>query len=249
MATASKTALMLALQTSLVLGAGAAQASNVKFIVDDAKKRDTVSFNSDAPVELIVGNTNKVTGEISLDESMDFGKQPFMASFTVDLASIDTGIPLRNQHMRDNFLETKKYPKATFVVKSVSAPTTQLKPGRKVTVQAVGEFTVHGKTVIKTVPVEVTYLEPCPEGKFANCAMMQIKAELPVVLKDHDIKRPEVVFQKLADTVFVKISATARQEAAVEKKAKAEKEPKAAKEPKASKEPKPKKEPKQKKTN
>lgn len=216
-----KTSLLLA--TAMFLAAGNVQASNVKFIVDDKKNRDVVSFNSDAPVELIVGTTNKVTGEISLDESMDFSKQPFLASFSVDLASIDTGIPLRNEHMRDNFLETKKYPKATFVVKSVSAPVSQLKPGRKVTVQAVGDFTVHGKTVVKTVPVDVTYLEPCPEGKFANCAMLQIKAELPVALKDHDIKRPEIVFQKLADTVFVKLALTARQEDAVKKDTKADK--------------------------
>ncbi|MBN8659890.1 MAG: YceI family protein [Candidatus Obscuribacter phosphatis] len=214
--------LAMGLALGLVFTANAAFAGTANFVVDDPKKRDTVSFTSDAPVELIVGNTNKITGSISMDDSLDFSKQPFSAVFDVDLASIDTGIALRNEHMRDNFLETKKFPKATFRVKSVSAATTQLKPGKKVTVQAVGDFTVHGKTVSKTVPVDVTYFEPCKqEGvKFPDCAMLQIRAELPVAFKDHDIKRPEIVFQKLADTVFVKISATAR---AVKEEAKGDK--------------------------
>lgn len=202
----------LVMLASIVLSANTfAQAATIDFIVDDAKKRDVVSFNSDAPVELIVGTTNKIKGKVTIDESLDFAKQPFSADFTVDLGSIDTGIALRNEHMRDNFLETKKYPDAVFKVKSVSAAQTQLKPGKKITVQASGEFTIHGKTVNKTVPVDVTYLEPCNlDGvKFPDCAMLQIKATLPVALKDHDIKRPEIVFQKLADTVFVKVSATA----------------------------------------
>lgn len=215
---------LLMLAATVLSATSAASAATVDFIVDDAKKRDVVSFNSDAPVELIVGTTNKIKGKVTIDESLDFGKQPFSADFTVDLASIDTGIALRNEHMRDNFLETKKYPDATFKVKSVSAAQTQLKPGKKVTVQASGEFTIHGKTVNKTVPVDVTYLEPCNmEGvKFPDCAMLQIKATLPVALKDHDIKRPEIVFQKLADTVFVKVSATAyvkKADAKAEKKA------------------------------
>lgn len=220
----------LGMLAAFVLSANTfAQAASLDFIVDDAKKRDVVSFNSDAPVELIVGTTNKIKGKVTIDESLDFAKQPFSADFTVDLGSIDTGIALRNQHMRDNFLETKKYPDAVFKVKSVSAAQTQLKPGKKITLQASGEFTIHGKTVNKTVPVDVTYLEPCNlDGvKFPDCAMLQIKATLPVALKDHDIKRPEIVFQKLADTVYVKVSATAyvkKADAKADKKAlKAEK--------------------------
>lgn len=33
--------------------------------------------------------------------------------FAVDLSKIDTGMDLRNEHMRDNYLEVKKFPKAT----------------------------------------------------------------------------------------------------------------------------------------
>lgn len=94
----------------------------VTYIVDDPKGRDSVSFTSDAPIELIVGKTNKIKGKITVDDSLDLSK-PFNATFDVDLASIDTGIPLRNEHMRDNFLETAKYPKASFVLKMPAGQT------------------------------------------------------------------------------------------------------------------------------
>lgn len=186
----------------------------VTYIVDDPKGRDSVSFTSDAPVELIVGKTNKIKGNVVLDDSFDLSKPPLEASFDVDLASIDTGIALRNEHMRDNFLETAKFPKATFKVKSISATPNVLKDRQRVTVKAQGDFTVHGITVAKSVPVDVTYFKNCPatQSKFENCDLIQIKSTFPVPFKDHKIKRPEIVFQKLADTVFVTIAATARKE-------------------------------------
>lgn len=180
------------------------------FTINDEKNRDLVSFNSDAPLELIVGNTNKITGSITIDDSLDLTK-PVSATFDVDLASIDTGIPLRNEHMRDNFLETKQYPKATFTLKKLLNPPKKLEAGKRVKLQALGDFTCHGKTVSKNVPVEVTYMSKCKatESKREGCDIMQIRANLPVAFKDHGIKRPEIVFQKLADTVIVSVSATA----------------------------------------
>lgn len=190
-----------------------AMAKSVNYVVDDPKGRDIVSFTSDAPVELIVGRTNKIKGQISVDDSLDLTKQPIQANFEVDLASIDTGIPLRNEHMRDNFLETAKYPKAIFKVKTIGQPTV-LKDGQKATVKATGEFSLHGKTVARDIPVDVTYFKNCKttQGKFENCDLMQIKSTFPVPFKDYAIKRPEIVFQKLADTVLVTVAATARHE-------------------------------------
>jgi polyisoprenoid-binding protein YceI len=180
------------------------------FVVDDPKHRDVVSFNSDAPIEVIVGHTGDIKGKVTLDDSLDLSKAPLNAEFDVDLASIDTGIALRNEHMRDNFLETKKYPKAVFKVISVSSTPTVLNDGKTVKVKATGEFSLHGKTVKKDVPVDVTYRKVCNEqGKFEKCDLIQIKSTFPVPFKDFGIQRPEIVFQKLADTVFVTVGATA----------------------------------------
>lgn len=197
----------------------AAFAKEIKFDISDPNGRDNVSFTSNAPIEVINGHTSKITGSITIDDSLDL-KKPVSAELDVDLASIDTGIALRNEHMRDNFLETAKYPKATFKLKSVAGGPTVLKDKQKVQIKAVGEFTVHGKTVHKEVPLDVTYFKLCPstEGKFKNCDLIQINGTFPVPFKDHDIKRPEVVFQKLADTVYVTVNATAHREVAAEGK-------------------------------
>lgn len=199
-----------ALTVTLLASGLAAEAKPVVFQVGDSKKRDVVSFTSDAPIELIVGKTSNVNGSVTIDETLDLSKQPLKATFDVDLASIDTGIELRNEHMRDNFLETAKYPKATFTLKSLQKPVV-LKSGQKQRILATGDFTLHGKTVTKVVPVDVTYFHKCPatESKMEGCDLLQINTSFKVPFKDHAIKRPEIVFQKLADTVIVTVATTA----------------------------------------
>ncbi|MCC7532131.1 MAG: YceI family protein [Candidatus Melainabacteria bacterium] len=199
--------------STLSLSAHPVVAKQLNYVVDDAKNRDSVSFTSDAPIELIVGKTSKITGKINVDESLDLSK-PFAATFDVDLASIDTGIALRNEHMRDNFLETKKFPNATFTVKNQAGVTGVLKDKQKVTIKANGNFSLHGVSVKKNVAVDLTFYKNCPstQGKFEQCDLIQIKSTFNVPFKDHQIKRPDVVFQKLADTVIVTIAATARRD-------------------------------------
>jgi hypothetical protein len=106
------------------------------FLVDD--KMNVVEFTSDAPIELIKGHTNNIRGKIQYDDSFVFdAKHPFNITFEVDLASFDTGIALRNDHMRDNFLETSKYPKAVFKAKKiVSDKKPPFKNGQVVTIKA-----------------------------------------------------------------------------------------------------------------
>lgn len=199
-----------ALSVFFLASTAAALAAPRVFAIKDDKGRDSVNFTSDAPLELIEGKTNKIEGSISIDESTDLTK-PVSAKFDVDLSSIDTGIPLRNEHMRDNFLETKNYPRATFVLSKLISPPVKLVPGQKTQIKAEGNFTCHGKTVKKVLPIDVTYFTKCPatETKREGCDLLQIKGSFPVAFKDHAIKRPEIVFQKLADTVIVTVSATA----------------------------------------
>lgn len=188
-----------------------AQAASREFVIDDAGGRDLVSFTSDAPIELIVGRTSKIDGKISVDDSLDLSKTPLNAVFNVDLASIDTGIPLRNEHMRDNFLQTAKYPKAQFKLNRIVSGPKKLQDGKKATLKCEGDFSLHGKTVKKVVSVDLIYMKKCPatESKVKGCDIIQLKSTFNVPFKDHGISRPEVVFQKLADTVIVTISATA----------------------------------------
>ncbi|WP_303673923.1 YceI family protein [Vampirovibrio chlorellavorus] len=170
--------------------------------------KDQISFNSDAPVEVITGNTQAVQGDIKLDDSFKLdAKHPFAIAFTVDLASIDTGIPLRNEHMRDNFLETKQYPQAKFVTQRVQfRQKPDLSKAQSIKLDAIGDLTVHGVTVRKTIPLTVDYTP----GKSKQPATVRVRGKFPVTLAQHKIKRPEAIFVKLAETVYVSVDVTGK---------------------------------------
>lgn len=197
----------------LILALITLQSVNAKpldFKVDD--ERNNVSFTSDAPIELIVGRTPKIIGMITIDDSLDLNKLTPKVSFEVDLASIDTGIPLRNEHMRDNFLETKKYPKAVFKVKQITAESPgKLTDGKLLKLIAKGDFSIHGVTVTKAIPIKVTYFKEgdLTHNRFEHGDVIRIQSTFEVPLAEHKIKRPEVIFQKLTDTVVITIDAYA----------------------------------------
>lgn len=165
--------------------------------------QDTIAFTSDAPVEVIHGTTNQVTGDVVFDDSFKFdAAHPFKINFAVDLASIDTGIDLRNEHMRDNFLETAKYPKAIYKATGIKlSKKVDLRKPQTVTLVSTGDFTLHGVTEKETIPLTVDY-QP---GKGKQPARIRVKGKFPVSLAKHQIKRPEAVFVKLAETVFVDV--------------------------------------------
>lgn len=207
---------MLPISLSLVtllglqLGSSAPAAAPVKPLAFEVKASDKnlVEFNSNAPVEVIHGTTHDVNGAIQLDPSFKFdAKHPFRIAFSVDLRKIDTGIPLRNEHMRDNFLETGKYPTASFKATTIHFPASKpdLKKSQTVHLVADGAFTVHGETVSKSIPLTVVYT-PATAG---HAAQVEVKGQFKVPLAEHHIKRPEAIFVKLADTILVNVDLVA----------------------------------------
>jgi polyisoprenoid-binding protein YceI len=83
----------------------------------------------------------KVVGTSEKLELQDDGER---LTLTVPLDSLDTGIELRNRHMREKYLETGKYPQAVLVV-----PWSALKRAKAGETQegtATGTLTLHGQT-------------------------------------------------------------------------------------------------------
>lgn len=189
----------------LALQAAVAGAKPLTFEVKGGSQ-DEISFKSEAPVEVIAGSTHDVSGKIQLDDSFRFdARHPFHIRFEVDLTTLDTGIPLRNAHMRDNFLETGKYGKASFQAKSVKlSKKPDLRKAQTVTLQATGDFSLHGVTVQKTIPLTVDYTP----GQNQQPGLVRVRGKFPVVLAEHGIKRPEALFVKLADTVYATVDVT-----------------------------------------
>ena len=107
----------------------------------DRSQANQVKFISDAPLESFSGVTDKIDGYVLWE-----GDDPTNNSelyFEVDLASINTGIGLRDRHMRENYLETDKYPFAQFNGKAVEFTKSESEEAFQVSVE--GKMTIHGK--------------------------------------------------------------------------------------------------------
>ncbi len=162
--------------------------------VDPSAER-VVRFISRTQVDEFDGVTDHIDGYVQLNGqplSTSTGGEGTELYLEVDLASIDTGIGLRNRHMRDNYLDVKKYPYAAF--KGSIASVRQGANGA-LQVTASGTFSVHGVSHDRQIDCDVT---PAGAGYHAHCSF-------PVLLSDHDIEIPKVMFLKLANEIRVEV--------------------------------------------
>lgn len=99
-------------------------------------------------------------------------------AISVPLADLDTGIDLRNRHMREKYLETDKYPHATLVVdrSSIDLPA----EGATAQGRGRGQMTLHGKTR----DVEFQYSIRRENGVYVT------EGRVPLNIKDFDIHIP-----------------------------------------------------------
>lgn len=163
------------------------KAHSQTFIADDGY----VEFVSSAPLLEFTGKSNHLTGMIDFDENL--------VDFYVDLTTLDTGINLRNNHMRDSYLETDDFPFAEFTGSLVTPY--DFEKGGKQEVMVAGTFKIHG--VEQEVEIDGS-LENTDKG-------MNLQASWTVLLEDHDIRRPRVVFYELAQEQEVSISITLKE--------------------------------------
>lgn len=114
--------------------------------------KNVASFHLPDALESIDGATNEVSGSITADP-----ENPAASSVrvVVDLSTLDTGLALRNRHLRERYVETGKFPKATFVSVSIVSPAASIAANQPVDLSVIGDFTMHGVTHRMTLPVRV----------------------------------------------------------------------------------------------
>jgi polyisoprenoid-binding protein YceI len=116
---------------------------------------------------------------------------------TVPLATLDTGIGLRNKHMREKYLQVDKYPDATLEV-----PWSDVKlPGDGQTTEgtAPGKMTIHGKTK----DVKAKYRIVRTGNRY------QVTGNVPLNLKDYDIDVPSYLGVTVQPDIETSVSFTA----------------------------------------
>ncbi|MGD9488356.1 MAG: YceI family protein [Calditrichaceae bacterium] len=170
-----------------------------EFQVDKSSK-NLVKFISDAPLEDFEGKTDKIDGYIFWEGDDLTNKSEIY--FEVDLKSIDTGIGLRNRHMRENYLHTDKYPITHYKGMITRAEKTD---GENFNVVTEGTIFIHG------VERKLT-----ASGEIVNTGEngYQIITKFEVKLPDFNIEVPQLMFMKINEviklelTFFVKLNDT-----------------------------------------
>lgn len=202
---------------------GAYPALADEFIIRPSQDKNLVKFTSKAVLETFDGKTRDVSGTLVLDPANL--EDSVTVWVEVDLTKLDTGISLRNKHMRQtlsrpgkgfqpSMLETgqaagqsKKVAPEDASMKAVfeggrilEASSRRLEPGDKVQLRLAGRFEINGVSRRIEVPVEVTRTMD---------GLLHVATEFDVALADYQIERPSFLVLKLNETQHITVSVTA----------------------------------------
>lgn len=163
----------------------------------------SVGFKSEAPIELINGYTNQAIGFIKLNplNILDFPQ----GSVTINLASVKTGIELRDKYLRETYLETQKFPAATFTLKRIHSPSAvNLSEAKTITCMITGDMTLHGVTREITIPVTFVYT---PENIAAKNELkgnlLTYSTEYTIRLSDYQIEIPAIRGDRISEEITI----------------------------------------------
>ena len=186
------------ISANLLLLSSSASVHASEFVEKPGKPNDVV-FTSKAATETFQGRTDQLLGRISVDPASVVDS--VTVELVVDLTTLKTGIGKRDSHMRENHLETKKYPKAVFKGATVHGAGTRVLTGMTEKIEVEGDFTLHGVTRRLRATVEVTLRDP---------STLEFKTTFPVPLADYKIDRPKFLFLKLGEVQEVAVTGTAK---------------------------------------
>lgn len=149
--------------------------------------KGNITFSSDAPLELITAASNELKGLIETE------KKQFAFSIKVkSFKGFNSGF--QRDHFNENYLETDKYPDATFSGKIIED--VDFTKDGVLTVRAKGILTVHGVPKERIIKSDMTIKD----------GLIFIKANFTVLLADHNIPIPKVVHEKLASEIKVEVN-------------------------------------------
>ena len=103
----------------------------------------------------------------------------------IPVSSFEFPNKLMQKHFNDSYLETDRYPECVF-------------RGTLNGDKALGEITLHGVTKKVEIPINKTQIDN----------KININTNFIIVLKDHKIKIPKLLFQNIAEEIKVKVNSS-----------------------------------------
>lgn len=146
------------------------------------------SFFSWAPLEDIEAHSYEVVSVI------DIGTGEIVAS--MQMRSFRFRKSLMQEHFNENYVESHKYPKASFRGKVLNVSALDINRNGIHTLDIAGDLTLHGVTR----PLHITADAVVENGR------LRAKAVFPISVKDFNIEIPRILMKKIAEVVEVTVS-------------------------------------------
>lgn len=173
------------------------------FKFKDDRGRNQATFFSNAPLEAINGMTSEIQGSVSFNPDDVAGTLKGQFSFPV--ASIKTGIDLRDEHLLgENWLNAEKNPNVKFEIKKVNK--VEKLEDNKLKVNVTGMFTLNGVTNEVTTDVTMTYLKESEQTKTRFPGdLLGVYSKFNLKLSEFNVKN-QLIGQKVAENIEVTVS-------------------------------------------
>lgn len=150
-------------------------------------KNGFIRFYSDAPIEKIEGINRQVKAIIDVTTG-EFYFMVLMKSFTFEKA-------LLQEHFNENYVESDKFPNATFLGKIINIKEVNISKDGNYPVTVEGKLTMHGET--KQISEKGTF--EVMEGKLIG------KAKFNIFLSDYKISIPNTVVNNISKTIEISV--------------------------------------------
>ncbi len=151
-------------------------------------KNGKITFFSDAPSEKIEAHNNQVNTAMDISTG-DLVFKVLMKSFEFENA-------LMQEHFNENYVESDKFPNATFKGKVTNLSEINFTKNGKYKAMVEGDLTIHGVTK----KVKQTGIFEIKDGKIIS------NAKFSIAIKDYNIKIPNTVLKNIAENVDITVN-------------------------------------------
>lgn len=139
----------------------------------------------------IEGKSQALSSQLALE------KNELKGSVELSLATLETGLALRDRHMKEKYLEVEKHPITRLEISPIQLPASLLgAPGGSETVKIPGQLTLHGVTKPVEAQATLTRKEQA----------LQVQASLALKLPDYGIEIPKFAGITVAEDVTIDVT-------------------------------------------
>ena len=162
-------------------------AGNLIFSQKKITRAGQIKFEASVPAfEPVAAENNTVSAVLDMSNG-EFAALALIKAFKFK-------IPLMEEHFNENYIESSKYPKATFKGKILNFDASKLTSSDKYDLE--GDLTIHGVT--KKIKTKISLV--------ANNGKINLTSNFTVQAKDFEIIIPSVVKSKVSDNVAVTVN-------------------------------------------